>query len=238
MAVVAEPAASAGGACILWDYGFIEEQIGVKFTVAASDTVDDTSTCVVRTETADAPYLMLTVVATTTADADLFPRNLMPDRATKLKGLGQTGYRLIRKATSSTGPTVEVGWLSEAEQLQSLNVEMAVGHVTDAVTVSEPAVPLLDTESATISGAITERELQALERDTSKLEKVQSPFPRLSYDEAAEILKKKGLPFEWGGDFGAPDETALSEEFDRPICVRSRPYRKLWGIADSVSANR
>src|SRR3954447_561179 len=67
------------------------------------------------------------------------------------------------------------------------------------------------------------RELQALERDTSKLEKVQSPFPRISYDEAAEILKKKGLAFEWGGDFGAPDETALSEEFDRPICVHRYP---------------
>jgi asparaginyl-tRNA synthetase len=67
------------------------------------------------------------------------------------------------------------------------------------------------------------RELQTLERDTSKLEKVQSPFPRVSYDDAVEILKKKGLPFEWGGDFGAPDETALSEEFDRPICVHRYP---------------
>ena len=67
------------------------------------------------------------------------------------------------------------------------------------------------------------RELQSLERDTSKLEKVQAPFPRLSYDEAAEILKKKGLPFEWGGDFGAPDETALSEEFDRPLMVHRYP---------------
>ena len=35
--------------------------------------------------------------------------------------------------------------------------------------------------------------------------------------------KKKGLPFEWGGDFGAPDETALSEEFDRPVCVHRYP---------------
>jgi asparaginyl-tRNA synthetase len=67
------------------------------------------------------------------------------------------------------------------------------------------------------------RELQALERDLSKLEKVQAPFPRISYDQAAEILKKKGLPFEWGGDFGAPDETALSDEFDRPMCVHRYP---------------
>jgi asparaginyl-tRNA synthetase len=69
------------------------------------------------------------------------------------------------------------------------------------------------------------RELQALERDTSKLEKVQAPFPRISYDEAAGILKNKGLPFEWGGDLGAPDETALSEEFDRPVCVHRYPSK-------------
>ena len=51
----------------------------------------------------------------------------------------------------------------------------------------------------------------------------QAPFPRISYDEAVEIIQKKGLPFEWGGDFGAPDETALSEEFDRPVCVHRYP---------------
>ena len=66
-------------------------------------------------------------------------------------------------------------------------------------------------------------ELKTLERDTSRLEKVKAPFPRVSYDDAAKILEKKGLPFEWGGDFGAPDETALSEEYDRPILVHRYP---------------
>jgi asparaginyl-tRNA synthetase len=66
-------------------------------------------------------------------------------------------------------------------------------------------------------------ELATLERDTAKLERVQAPFPRISYDEAAGILGRKGLPFEWGGDFGAPDETAISEEFDRPVCVHRFP---------------
>ena len=131
--VVAEPAASAGGACILWDYGFIEQKIGVAFTVAASDTVDDTSTCVVRTETAEVPYLVLTVVATTTADAELFTDDLMPAKATRLKGLGQAGYRLVTKPTRSAGPTVEVGWLSEADQLQSLKFTFAAGAKPDAV---------------------------------------------------------------------------------------------------------
>ena len=67
------------------------------------------------------------------------------------------------------------------------------------------------------------RELAVLERDVSKLESVKPPFPRLSYDEAAKILKEKGLPFEWGGDLGGPDETALSEHFDRPVMVHRYP---------------
>jgi asparaginyl-tRNA synthetase len=68
-----------------------------------------------------------------------------------------------------------------------------------------------------------QRELKALERDTAKLESVKRPFPRLTYDDAAKMLKEKGLPFEWGGDFGSPDETALSEAFDRPVAVTGYP---------------
>ena len=67
------------------------------------------------------------------------------------------------------------------------------------------------------------RELTVLERDLGKLERVQAPFPRISYDEAVQILKDRGLPFEWGGDFGGPDETALSEHFDRPVMVHRYP---------------
>jgi asparaginyl-tRNA synthetase len=67
------------------------------------------------------------------------------------------------------------------------------------------------------------RELAVLERDVSRLENVKSPFPRISYDEAVKILKEKGLPFEWGGDLGGPDETALSEHFDRPVMVHRYP---------------
>jgi hypothetical protein len=114
------PAASAGGACILWDYAFIEQTIGVKFTVAAADQIDDTSTCVVQTETADWPDLALSVVESTKADAELFNDELMPRKATKLKGLGKAGYRLVTKASGGHGPAVEIGWLSEAEQLQTL----------------------------------------------------------------------------------------------------------------------
>ncbi len=118
--IVQLPAASAGGACILWDYAFIEQKIGVKFTIAASDQIDNTSTCVVQTEAADWPDLALSVVESTKADAAMFTEELMPKKATKVKGLGKAGYRLVTKASGTHGPTVEIGWLSEAEQLQTL----------------------------------------------------------------------------------------------------------------------
>jgi asparaginyl-tRNA synthetase len=97
--------------------------------------------------------------------------------------------------------------------------EVAYASLNDVMDLAEGLV-------VSVVGRVLERrqkELKALERDTSKLEKVKPPFPRISYDEAADIIRRKGLPFEWGGDFGSPDETALSEEFDRPICVHRYP---------------
>ena len=67
------------------------------------------------------------------------------------------------------------------------------------------------------------RELTIIERDISKLEAVQKPFPRISYDDAVKRLQAKGLPIQWGGDFGGPDETTLSEEYDRPVLVHRYP---------------
>jgi asparaginyl-tRNA synthetase len=67
------------------------------------------------------------------------------------------------------------------------------------------------------------KELEVLERDTGPLERVRRPFPRISYDEAARLLREKGLPFQWGNDFGSPDETALSEHFDLPVAVHRFP---------------
>ncbi|MBU1100842.1 MAG: asparagine--tRNA ligase [Bacteroidetes bacterium] len=68
-----------------------------------------------------------------------------------------------------------------------------------------------------------QEELEVLGRDTSKLECVKRPFPRVSYDEAVEILKKNGVDFEWGNDFGGGDETIISNEFDRPVMVHRYP---------------
>ena len=67
------------------------------------------------------------------------------------------------------------------------------------------------------------RELATLERDTTRLERIRAPFPRVSYDEAARILQESGLPFQYGADFGGPDETALSTHFDSPVAVHRYP---------------
>ncbi len=66
-------------------------------------------------------------------------------------------------------------------------------------------------------------ELKILERDTSKLENVLRPFPRVSYTDAVDIIKEKGKDFNWGDDFGAPDETIISEKFDKPVMVHRYP---------------
>lgn len=67
------------------------------------------------------------------------------------------------------------------------------------------------------------KELEYLERDISKLEKVQRPFPRIHYEEAVEILHKNGINFEWGNDFGGTDETVISEQFDKPVMIHHYP---------------
>ena len=66
-------------------------------------------------------------------------------------------------------------------------------------------------------------ELQVLERETSKLEGIRPPFPRISYTDALEVLKEKGSDTEWGTDLGATDEAALMEDRDLPLFVYNYP---------------
>jgi asparaginyl-tRNA synthetase len=97
--------------------------------------------------------------------------------------------------------------------------EVAYADLSDVITLAEGLV-------AEVIGRVLERrrrELATLERDTSALERVTTPFARVTYDDAARLLQEKGLPFEWGGDFGSPDETALSEAFDGPVAVTGYP---------------
>ncbi|MDQ0889090.1 asparaginyl-tRNA synthetase [Paenibacillus sp. V4I9] len=66
-------------------------------------------------------------------------------------------------------------------------------------------------------------ELETLERDTTKLEKIQGSFPRITYDEAVDYLQKNGHEFEWGEDFGAPHETAIAAQYETPVFITHWP---------------
>jgi asparaginyl-tRNA synthetase len=68
-----------------------------------------------------------------------------------------------------------------------------------------------------------EEELKVLERDITMLKNVVRPLPRISYDEAVDILRKNGVDFEWGNDLGGTDETIISNQFDRPVMVHRYP---------------
>lgn len=69
-------------------------------------------------------------------------------------------------------------------------------------------------------------ELKILDRDTSKLEKVKTPFPRITYDDAIEYLKQEGFDdIEWGEDFGAPHETAIANHYDLPVFITNYPTK-------------
>ncbi|HEY7447184.1 MAG TPA: asparagine--tRNA ligase [Vicinamibacterales bacterium] len=97
--------------------------------------------------------------------------------------------------------------------------EMAYATLDDVIELAEGLV--VDVVSRVLDQR--RRELKVLERDTTKLESVKAPFPRISYDDAVKLLQEKGQAIEWGGDFGGSDETVLSEQFDRPVIVHRYP---------------
>ncbi|MCC6291934.1 MAG: asparagine--tRNA ligase [Bryobacterales bacterium] len=99
--------------------------------------------------------------------------------------------------------------------------EMAYATLEDVKRVGEEMVCFAVDRVLRNRGA----ELAVLERDVAKLETVKSPFPRITYDTAVELLKKKGSTIEWGSDFGGTDETLISEEYDRPVIVEKFPQQ-------------
>ncbi len=97
--------------------------------------------------------------------------------------------------------------------------EVAYATVDDMMDLSERMITFVVQRCLERRG----NELKALERDLSKLEKVSMPFPRISYDEAVQLLQKLGSEIQWGGDFGGGDETIISQQFDKPVMVHRYP---------------
>lgn len=103
--------------------------------------------------------------------------------------------------------------------------EVAYAELADVMVLAEDFISY-------IVGRVLENrgeELKQLERDTTLLEKIVPPFPRLAYDEAVRMLQqghadgKLESRFEWGGDLGSPDETYISSQFDKPVMVHRYP---------------
>jgi len=100
-------------------------------------------------------------------------------------------------------------------------MEIAWAGMEDAVKVGEELI------THVVNKVLEERqaELKLLGRNTEMLERAKPPFYRVSYDEAVEILQKKGVQINWGDDIGADEERALTLEFDRPIVLYGFPEK-------------
>jgi asparaginyl-tRNA synthetase len=103
--------------------------------------------------------------------------------------------------------------------------EMAFATLDDVLSLSERFLSYIAERVLTERG----EELKTLERDVAKLQAIVPPFPRLHYDEAVKMLHaghdagELETRFEWGGDFGAPDESYLSSKYDKPVMVHHYP---------------
>jgi asparaginyl-tRNA synthetase len=97
--------------------------------------------------------------------------------------------------------------------------EVAFADLNDNMTLAEQFIEHI------VQSVLANRapELKTLERDVTQLEAIRGPFPRISYDEAIQILEKRGVGIPWGEDFGAPHEAALGEEFGKPVFVHHMP---------------
>jgi asparaginyl-tRNA synthetase len=142
--------------------------------------------------------------------------------------LAQTGQLYVEAAAAALGRVYCFGPTFRAEKSKTRR------HLTEFWMV-EPEVAWNDSDAnmrlqEEFVSAIVERaldrcrdELTLLERDTTPLERVKPPFPRLAYSEAVRILQEKGHEIQWGDDLGAPDETALADMHDRPVFVMNYP---------------
>jgi asparaginyl-tRNA synthetase len=155
----------------------------------------------------------------------LFPAQYFEDQTAYLTQSGQLYNEANAMALGRVycfGPTFRAEKSKTRRHLTEfwmVEPEMAYADLNDVMELAEDLVV------SVVQRVLEKRrpELKMIERDVSKLEAVQKPFPRISYDEAVKKLQARGLPIEWGGDFGGPDETTLSEEYDRPVMVHRYP---------------
>jgi asparaginyl-tRNA synthetase len=142
--------------------------------------------------------------------------------------LTQSGQLYLEAIAAALGKVYSFGPTFRAEKSKTrrhltefwmLEPEAAYAHLEDMMQLAEGLV------SHAVQSVVKNRsrELEMIKRDVAKLAAVKAPFPRISYDEAIEMLQKSGNPAKWGDDFGGDEETILSNQFDRPVIVHRYP---------------
>jgi asparaginyl-tRNA synthetase len=162
----------------------------------------------------------------------LFPVDYFDEQAY----LTQSGQLYIEATAMALGKVYSFGPTFRAEKSKTrrhltefwmVEPEIAYAELDDLMDLAEGLISFM------VKRCLDRRraDLQAIGRDISKLEKIEPPFPRISYDDAVKNLQEghaKGAleaKFEWGGDLGSPDETYLSAQFDKPVMVHRYPAK-------------
>jgi asparaginyl-tRNA synthetase len=160
----------------------------------------------------------------------LFPVDYFDEEAF----LTQSGQLYIEATAMALGKVYSFGPTFRAEKSKTrrhltefwmVEPEVAYAELDDIMKLAEDFI------SHIVKRVLENRrkDLETIGRDISKLENIQAPFPRITYDEAVAMLQeghKKGElenNFEWGGDLGSPDETYISSKFDRPVMIHRYP---------------
>ena len=143
--------------------------------------------------------------------------------------LSQSGQLYMEAAAMALGKVFSFGPTFRAEKSKTrrhliefwmIEPEMAFVEFEESLEVQEQYVSFI--AQAVLKNCTLE--LERLGRDTSKLENIQAPFPRISYYDAIKFLREKGFDdIEWGDDFGSPHETAIAESYDKPVFITHYP---------------
>jgi asparaginyl-tRNA synthetase len=162
----------------------------------------------------------------------LFPVDYFDEQAY----LTQSGQLYAEATAMALGKVYSFGPTFRAEKSKTrrhltefwmVEPEVAYAELDDVMELAEGLITFI------VKRCLEKRrvDLQTIGRDISKLEKIEAPFPRISYDNAVKNLQEghaKGkleTKFEWGGDLGSPDETYLSAQFDKPVMVHRYPAK-------------
>jgi asparaginyl-tRNA synthetase len=197
-------------------------RIRAEIIKAARDFLDDNGFVLT-----DPPIL---TPAACEGTSTLFPVEYFGDEAY----LTQSGQLYIESTALALGKVYSFGPTFRAEKSKTrrhltefwmVEPEIAFCGLDELMTLAEQFLSFI------VDRVLTRRpsDLKVIARDTAKLEAIKAPFPRLSYDDAVAMLNEahgKGLlehPFEYGNDFGSPDETYISSQFDRPVMVHRYP---------------